>query len=123
MFDASDFMMGFFFIVIVLLIVALVAMVGYAIYHDCTKVEVEVFSVGCEVTQMSYAEKATGKSSSRPVFKMGVRCDDFACTFDITDAQYAQYCIGDVVEVEVTVWECRDGDLRNTYRLLGPCQE
>ena len=115
----GDFFYYFFIGVIILLIIALVVSLTWvAIYHG-SRVEVETYTVGCEVSQMAYAEEQISRTSSRPVYKMGVRNDDFAATFDITDAQFAQYAIGDVVEVEVIVYEYRDGMRQNEYKLIG----
>lgn len=114
----GDFFYYLFMGVIILLIIALiVGMTWAAIYHE-SRVEVETYTVGCEVSQMAYAEEQISRTSSRPVYKMGVRNDDFATTFDITNAQFAKYAIGDVVEVEVTVYEYRDGMHRNQYKLV-----
>lgn len=107
-------------LVIFALLFVFIACTGlYAGFYEGTKVEIETYTTGCEVTQMAYAEETTGRSSSRPSYKMGVRNDDFATTFDVTDAQFAKYAIGDVVEVEVIVYEYRDGMHRNEYKLIG----
>lgn len=106
-------------VILVLIVLGLLFFGGCAIYNECTKVEVETYTVGCEVSQMAYAEETISRSSSKPVFKMGVRNDDFACTFDISDAEFAKYAVGDVVDVEVTVWELHDGSLHQTYKLVG----
>ena len=114
----GDFFYYLFLGVVILLIIAIiVGMTWVAIYHS-SKTEVETYTVGCEVSQMAYAEEQISRTSSRPVYKMGVRNDDFATTFDITNAQFAKYAIGDVVEVEVTVYEYRDGMHRNQYKLV-----
>lgn len=123
MYTKSDLSTILFFIIIIALVLVVVGALIHAFWYGATAEEVEVYSVGCEVTQMAYAEETTGRSSSRPVYKMGVRCDEFAYTFNITSEQFARYAVGDVVEVEVTVWEYRDGKLDNTYRLLGPVIE
>jgi hypothetical protein len=112
----------FFTIVMILLLVFalfLLGIAGVVAYQEITKTEVETYTVGCEVTKTAYAEETTGPRSSRPSYKMGVRCDDFATTFEITGDQYAQYNENDIVEVEVTVWEYSDGTLKNTYKLIG----
>ena len=101
------------------LILCILGVIGYAVYDSATVVEVETYTVGCEVSQVAYAEENLSKRSSKPSYKMGVRNDDFAVTFDITDIQFAKYIVGDVVEVEVTVWEHHDGRLEETYKLLG----
>jgi hypothetical protein len=54
---------------------------------------------------------------------MGVRCDDFAATLDVTSNQFAQFAVGDIVEIEVTVMENAFGGLYNTYKLLSPVIE
>ena len=92
-------------------------------YDTAKTEEVEVFSVGCEVSQMVYAEEATGRSTSRPVYKMGVRNDEFAAVLDITDTQFAKYVVGDIVEVEVRVYESGLGTLNYEHKLLGYCDE
>ncbi len=98
--------------------VFLLGVAGYAIYQEVTKTEVETYTIGCEVTKTAYAEEATGTRTSRPSYMMGVRCDDFSTTFEITGEQYARYNENDIVEVEVTVWEYSDGTLKNTYKLV-----
>ena len=95
----------------------------FMIFVCIGQTEVEIYSVGCEVTQMAYAEETVSRSQSRPVYKMGVRNDDFATTLDITSNQFAQFAVGDIVEVEVTVMEDAFGELYNTYKLLGPVIE
>lgn len=112
----------FFTVVIILLLVFalfLLGVAGFAIFNEATKTEVETYTVGCEVTKTAYAEETTGRSSSRPNFVMGVRCDDFSTTFEITNEQFAKYTEKDIVEVEVTVWEYSDGTMKNTYKLVG----
>ena len=84
---------------------------------------VQTYSVGCEVSQLAYAEETVSRFSSRPVYKMGVRCDDFATILDITSSQFAQFVVGDIVEVEVTEIEKVNGDIIYQYKLLGPCQK
>lgn len=115
----GDFFYYLFIGVIALLIIALIAGLIWVAVYQGSKVEVETYTVGCEVSQMAYAEEQISRTSSRPVYKMGVRNDDFATTFDITNAQFAKYAIGDVVEIEVIVYEYRDGMLRNEYKLIG----
>lgn len=104
---------------IVILAIVIIGGVALGMFAIMTRVEVEVYTVGAEVSQMAYAEEAVSRSQSRPVYKMGVRNDEFAYTFDITDTQFAKYAIGDVVEVEVTIWEYFDGELSYEYKLLG----
>ena len=100
-----------------------IGLLCFLIFVTVNQTEVEIYSVGCEVTQMAYAEETVSRSQSKPVYKMGVRNDDFATTLDVTSDQFAQFMIGDVVEVEVIVMENAFGELYNTYRLLGALQE
>lgn len=89
------------------------------ICYDELKTEtVETYIVGCEVSQMAYAEEATGRSTTRPVYKMGVRNDDFAVILEINDRQFAQYVVGDVVEIEVTVIETGMGTIKYEYKII-----
>ena len=115
-----DTLFDLFMIVMCILIVGLLV---FGFYIGCNQTEVEIYSVGCEVSQMAYAEETVSRSQSKPVYKMGVRNDDFAVTLDITSNQFAQFAVGDIVEVEVTVMENAFGELYNTYRLLGPVTE
>lgn len=87
-------------------------------YDELATTEVETYTIGCEVSQMAYAEEATGRSSTQPVYKMGVRNDDFAITLEITDRQFAQYVVGDVVEIEVTVIETGLGTVKYEYKII-----
>ena len=81
-------------------------------------VEVETYTVGCEVSQMSYAEKSVSRARSRAVYKMGVRNDDFATTFEINASDFARYVVGDVVEIEVIVLENPFDGQWTEYRLM-----
>ena len=105
-------------VVVVIIGLFLLGVAGVAAYQEITKTEVETYTVGCEVTKTAYAEETTGRSSSRPNFVMGVRCDDFSTTLEITEEQFAKYTEKDIVEVEVTVWEYSDGTMKNTYKLV-----
>lgn len=115
-----DTLFDVFMVVMCILVVGLLC---FLIFVSANQTEVEIYSVGCEVTQMAYAEETVSRSQSRPVYKMGVRNDDFATTLDVTSNQFAQFKVGDIVEVEVTVMENAFGELYNTYRLLGALQE
>ena len=112
-----------FDVFMVAMCILIVGLLIFGVFLGCNQTEVEIYSVGCEVSQMAYAEETVSRSSSRPVYKMGVRNDDFATTLDITSNQFAQFAVGDIVEVEVTVMENAFGELYNTYRLLGPVIE
>lgn len=103
----------------IILIVLVIGGLVVGVFATMTRVEVEVYTVGAEVSQIAYAEESVSRSQSRPVYKMGVRNDEFAYTFDITDTQFAKYAVGDVVEVEVTIWEYFDGEFVYEYKLIG----
>jgi hypothetical protein len=115
-----DTLFDLFMIVMCILVVGLVV---FLIFIGVNQTEVEIYSVGCEVSQMAYAEETVSRVKSKPVYKMGVRCDDFATTLEVTSNQFAQFMVGDIVEVEVTVMENAFGGLYNTYKLLGPVIE
>jgi hypothetical protein len=115
-----DTLFDLFMIVMCILVVGLVV---FLIFIGVNQTEVEIYSVGCEVSQMAYAEETVSRVKSKPVYKMGVRCDDFATTLEVTSNQFAQFMVGDIVEVEVTVMENAFGGLYNTYKLLGPVTE
>ena len=115
-----DTLFDLFMIVMCILVVGLLV---FLIFIGVNQTEVEIYSVGCEVSQMAYAEETISRVKSKPVYKMGVRCDDFATTLEVTSNQFAQFMVGDIVEVEVTVMENAFGELYNTYKLLGPVTE
>ena len=115
-----DTLFDLFMIVMCLLVVGLLV---FLIFVSVNQTEIEIYSVGCEVSQMAYAEETVSRTQSRPVYKMGVRNDDFATTLDVTSDQFAQFMVGDIVEVEVTVMKNAFGGLYNTYKLLGPLAE
>lgn len=110
-------------VIMILIIVASVTFTAYTSYCVEGAEIVQTYSVGCEVSQLAYAEETVSRSSSRPVYKMGVRCDDFATTLNITSSQFAQFMVGDIVEIKVTEIETVRGDIVYEYKLLGPCQE
>lgn len=100
------------------MILIAVAFTSACIFGLKTPTEVETYTVGCEISQMAYAEETISHFDSRPVYRVGVRNDDFATTFEISPEQFAKYSVGDVVEVEVTTWEEFDGNQYQTYRIV-----
>lgn len=110
---------GLFYLVIVLGVAGILFSIGYLEHEE----EIERYSVGCEVTQMAYAEESVSRSRSKPVYKMGVRNDDFATTLNVTGEQFAQFVVGDIVEVEVRVVELFGGERIREYKLLGEVVE
>ena len=99
---------------------ALISLLIYVCVIEASMYEVEIYSVGCEISQMAYAEEQVSKLRTEPVYKMGVRCDDFATVFEITAEQFAQYVVGEIVEVEVTIEASNLIDhQRQEYKLLG----
>lgn len=114
-------------IVSTIMVIGMCAVLSFLIWAfiaEMSMYEVETYSVGCEVSQMAYAEEQVNWSETRPAYKMGVRCDDFSTVFEITAEQFAQYTVGEIVEVEVTI---KASDLmdrqRQEYKLLGPVIE
>jgi len=110
-------------IVSTIMVIVMCAILSFLIWAGITEMsmyEVETYSVGCEVSQMAYTEEQVNRSETRPVYKMGVRCDNFATVFEITAEQFAKYIVGEIVEVEVTI---KASDLidrqRQEYKLLG----
>ena len=86
---------------------------------ECSKTEVECYTTECEVTQVVYAEKANGRSSSKAVYKLGVRGEEICTTINITAEQFAMFAVGDTVEVKVIVYEKMDGTREIKYEVLG----
>lgn len=110
-------------IVIIAIVLVLAITIGVCIWdsnYQLTKTEVESYTVGCEITRIDYGEIA-GESTfyHKSFYKMGVRCDDFATTLDITEEDFAKYSDDDIVEVQVVVYEYRDGRQVTEYTLLG----
>lgn len=76
--------------------------------------EVEVYTIGCEISNMDI----TTNGSSIRKHIVSVRNDEFAATIDVEAETYAKYTEGEIVEVEVTVKESKDGtEQKNFYRL------
>lgn len=114
-------------IVSTIMVIAACALISLLIYVwviEASMYEVEIYSVGCEISQMAYAEEQVSRTNTKPVYKMGVRCDDFATIFEITAEQFAQYIVGEIVEVEVTVEASSLMDFqKQECKLLGPVIE
>lgn len=103
--------------VVTLFVLFCMTVLGMLVADVATTAEVESYTVGCEVTQLAYAEKSVSRTDSRAVYKMGVRNDDFATTIEVSSADFARYVVGDVVEVEVTVLANCFGE-RTEYNLV-----
>lgn len=104
-------------------IIIIVGVTSLMFFWHMAQTEVENYSVVCEVSHMAYAEEQVSRSNSEPMYKMGVRNDEFATTLTITPEQFAQFSVGDIVEVEVTVMEYLFDYRHSFYRLLGPVIE
>ena len=106
--------------IIVILLFALVIGGACLLAKHYELIEVETYTVGCEISQLAYAEEQVSKTRTEPAYKMGVRNDEFATTLVITNEQFARYTVGEIVEVEVTVWERNNnGEISYTYKLIG----
>lgn len=120
-------MKWFQIIISTIMVTAMCALISLLIYVwviEASMYEVEIYSVGCEISQMAYAEEQVSKLRTEPAYKMGVRCDDFATVFEITAEQFAQYVVGEIVEVEVTIEASSLIDhQRQEYKLLGSVTE
>jgi hypothetical protein len=101
-----------------LLVLLLIVCPILSIAYEGSKIEVDTFTAECEITQLAYAEETVSKGSSQPAYKMGIRNDDFATTTDITADEFAKYSVGDVVTVEVRVYEYIDGSITKTYKII-----
>lgn len=108
--------------IFILLIVLLIGSIIFTGFLSMTEVEVERYSVGCEVSHMDYAEEATSRSSTRPNYVMGVRSDELCTTLEISAEQFAEFVVGDIVEIEVVIYENKIGEQRAEYNLLGKCE-
>lgn len=109
----------------VIFIFFIVLMIGAVIFTcslSVTECEVERFSIGCEVSHMDYAEEATSRSTTRPKYVMGVRSNELCATLEISAEQFAEFVVGDIVEVEVVIVENKIGEQRTEYNLLGKCE-
>lgn len=111
-----------FAIILIVCVLAVALLIGICIWdagYQNSKTEIDTYVAVCEITQLDYAE-ITGKSTTAhiPVYKMGIRNSDFATTLTITPEDYARYTAGELVEVQVTVYEYRDGRQVVEYALL-----
>lgn len=104
-------------ILVALCVVIIVSLISFNQY-DATKVEIERYIEHCEISQMVYAEEATSRSTTRPVYKMGVRCDKFSTTLEISEQQFAQFMVSEQVSIEVVVFEYEDGKQTMTYSIV-----
>lgn len=115
--------MNDFTFVIIIIVLIFVVTIGVCIWdsnHQLAKTEVESYTVGCEITRIDYSEVAgISTSHHKSFYKMGVRCDDFATTLDITEEDFAKYTNNDIVEIQVIIYEYRDGKQVTEYTLLG----
>ena len=112
----------FIFYLVMFSLLALVGLVllgslVHGLIYEGSKTEVASYTTTCEITQMVCTEEVVTNSSSKAVYRMGVKCDDFASTFQITDEQFALYAIGDDVEVVTTVFQYRDGKQIQEHKL------
>lgn len=79
-------------------------------------IEAETYTIGCEISNMDII--VNGSSIRKHI--ISVRNDEFAATIDVDAETYAKYTEGEIVEVEVTVKENKDGtEQKNFYRLIG----
>ena len=87
---------------------------------DVELIEVERFSVGAEISHLdrvTYHNANTVETKTQ--YFVSVRNDDFSAEFEITSEQYANRVVGDIVEIEVTVWENEQGEISYTHKYLG----
>jgi hypothetical protein len=102
----------------IILFIGFNVFVIYQVAQSTKNIEVQTYTVGAEISHLDKVEERAGFASSKTVYSMSIRNDDFATEFELTAEQYASYVVNDIVEVEVTEWETYGGKQVFTYELV-----
>ena len=103
--------------IIVILLIILIGIVGWCFLMAET--EVESYIVGMEIIEKdfsSYYEKYEGEKTT---YIINAKGSGEAFIQKVSPKIYANYEVGEIVEVEVTVFEDNFGNFRKEYKILG----
>jgi hypothetical protein len=79
----------------------LIGIILAIIFSAATLEEIETYIVGAEISHMDYSAYHVRNSGARTKYIIAVRNDEFATVFEVSDSEYAEKSVGDIVEIEV----------------------
>ena len=102
-------------------IVACVALCIFLIWCciASTETEVETYTVGMEIIEKDFSSYYKKYEGVKTEYIINARGSGEAFVESVSSNVYAQYAVGDVVEVEVRVMENRVGTFRKEFKILG----
>lgn len=102
--------------------VALCAFLVWGCVWGCiasTETEVETYTVGMEIIEKDFSSYYQKFEGVKTEYIINARGSGEAFVENVSSNVYAQYAVGDVVEVEVRVMENRVGTFRKEFKILG----
>lgn len=104
-----------------IMIVACLALCAFLIWGciASTETEVETYTVGMEVIEKDFSSYYKKFEGVKTEYIINARGSGEAFVMSVSSNVYAQYAVGDVVEVEVRVMENRIGIFRKEFKILG----
>lgn len=102
-------------------IVACLALCAFLIWGCIvsTETEVETYTVGMEIIEKDFSSYYQKFEGVKTEYIINARGSGEAFVENVSSNVYAQYAVGDVVEVEVRVMENRVGSFRKEFKILG----
>ena len=102
-------------------IVACLALCAFLIWGciASTETEVETYTVGMEIIEKDFSSYYQKFEGVKTEYIINARGSGEAFVENVSPNVYAQYAVGDVVEVEVRVMENRIGTFRKEFKILG----
>ena len=105
-------------IMCVILMLLFLSVGFFAIYLDCSKVEINRYSIKSEITHCDYSYSKSDWGTQYSKYIISVRNKEFTYTFEVSSTDYAKYKEGDFVNVEVKTLKDITGNLHREYKLL-----
>jgi hypothetical protein len=104
-----------------IMIIACVALCVFVIGCCAASIETEVetYTVGMEIIEKDFSSYYKYYEGTETEYIINARGSGEAFVKSVSPNVYAQYAVGDVVEVEVRVMENRVGSFRKEFKILG----
>lgn len=116
--------MRVFTAIIIILTIALMGFIGWCFYMGA-ETEVETYIVGMEIIEKDFSSYYKTYEGEQTTYVINAKGSDEAFVQEVSSEIYAKYEVGEVVDVEVTVFENNLGEFRKEYEIkkLVPLRE
>lgn len=103
--------------IIVILLIILIGVIGCCFLMAET--EVESYTIGMEIIEKDFSSYYKIYEGKKTIYIINAKGSGEAFVQEVSPKIYANYEVGEIVDVKVTVFEDNFGNFRKEYKILG----